>query len=85
MLLNRPWLMDAKVTHDWENNMITIQGNGIIKTIVQTKYLGGNVKRAEVLLCFDYQNGITNEEEYSIFINELEFFLLVPLIYPYKQ
>ncbi len=34
MLLNRPWLMDAKVTHDWENNMITIQGNGIIKTIV---------------------------------------------------
>ncbi len=31
MLLGRPWLKDAKVTHDWGNNVITIQGNGIIK------------------------------------------------------
>jgi hypothetical protein len=68
--------MDAKVTHDWENNMITIQRNGTIKTIVQTKYLGGNVKRPKVLLCFDYQNGIKNEEEYLMFINELELFFV---------
>jgi len=33
MLLRRPWLKDAKVTHDWANNVITIQGNGTIKTI----------------------------------------------------
>jgi len=30
MLLGRPTLRDAKVTHDWGNNMITIQGNGIV-------------------------------------------------------
>jgi hypothetical protein len=33
MLLGGPWLRDAKVVHDWGNNSITIQGNGIIRTI----------------------------------------------------
>ncbi len=36
MLLGRPWLKDAKVTHDWGNNMVIIQGNGLVKTIVVT-------------------------------------------------
>jgi hypothetical protein len=31
MLLGRLWLRDAKVTHDWNNNAITIQGNGTLK------------------------------------------------------
>jgi hypothetical protein len=63
MLLNKPWFKDAKVTHDWGNNMIIIQGNGIVKTITMTKHLGINLKKPKVLLCFDYQNGITYEEE----------------------
>jgi hypothetical protein len=54
MLLNKPWLKDAKVTHDWGNNMIKIQGNGIVKTRTMTKHLGTNLKRPKVLLCFDY-------------------------------
>jgi hypothetical protein len=29
MLLRRPWLKDAKVTHDWGNNVNIIQANGI--------------------------------------------------------
>ncbi len=33
-----------------------------------------NMKRPKVLLCFDYQNGITYEEKYLIFVNELEIF-----------
>jgi hypothetical protein len=32
------------------------------------------MKRPKVLLCFDYQNGITYEEKYLIFVNELEIF-----------
>jgi hypothetical protein len=32
MLLGRPWLRGAKVSHDWGNNIITIQGTNIIKT-----------------------------------------------------
>jgi hypothetical protein len=51
MLLGRPWLRDAKVAHDWGNNTITIQGNGIISTIIVTKHLGGEIKKLEVLLC----------------------------------
>jgi len=30
MLLGRPWLMDAKVAHDWGSNTVTIQGNRTI-------------------------------------------------------
>ncbi len=33
VLLGGPWFRDAKVTHDWGNNVITIQGNGTIKVI----------------------------------------------------
>ncbi len=36
MLLGRPWLRDAKVAHDWGRNIITIQGNGTIKTSIIT-------------------------------------------------
>jgi hypothetical protein len=35
----------------WGNNIVTIQGNGTIKTIIITKRLGGEVKRLEMLLC----------------------------------
>ncbi len=45
MLLGRPWLRDAKVAHDWGSNIVTIQGNGIVKIITITKHLGGEVKR----------------------------------------
>ncbi len=37
MLLKRPWLKDAKITHDWGNNTMTIQRNGMVRTIVVTK------------------------------------------------
>jgi hypothetical protein len=67
MLLGRPWLRDVKVAHDWGNNIVTIQGNGRIKTIIITKHLGGEVKIPEVLLCYDDQNGITDEKEDNIF------------------
>jgi hypothetical protein len=32
------------------------------------------MKRPKVLLCFDYQNGITYEEKDLIFVSELELF-----------
>jgi hypothetical protein len=54
--------------------MITIQRNGIVQTIAVTKHLGTNLKRLEVLLCFDYQNGIIDEEEDLMFVNEPKLF-----------
>ncbi len=58
MLLGRPWLRDAKMAHDLGSNIVTIQGNGTVKTITVTKQLGGEVRRPKMLLCYDYQNGI---------------------------
>jgi len=45
MLLGRLWLKDVKVAHDWGSNIVTIQGNGTVKTIIVTKRLGGEVRR----------------------------------------
>jgi len=73
-LLGRPWLTNAKVAHDWGSNIITIQRNGIVKTITITKHLGGDVRRSKVLLCYNYHNNITYEEEDIIFAIEPESF-----------
>jgi hypothetical protein len=82
ILLGRPWLMGAKVAHDQGNNMITIQGNGIIMTITMIKHLGTYLKRPKVLLCFDYYNGITYEDKDLMFTSmNLSCFLLVQSIY----
>jgi hypothetical protein len=48
-----------------------------------TKHLGTNLKRPKVLLCFDYQNGITNEE-YLMFISEPELFSIGTISLPLK-
>ncbi len=53
-LLGRPWLRDAKMAHDWGSNIVTIQGNGIVRAIIVTKHLGNEVRRQEVLLCSNY-------------------------------
>jgi hypothetical protein len=41
MLLKRPWLKDAK---DWGNNIVSIEGNEMVITMVVTKHLGAEVK-----------------------------------------
>jgi hypothetical protein len=67
MLLGHPWLKDAKMSHDWGNNTITIQGIGTIRTIHVIKKLGTPTKHLEVLVCYDFHCGIYVEEEDLIF------------------
>jgi hypothetical protein len=67
MLLRRPWLKDAKVTDDRGNNVITIQGNGIIKTISINKKLGAETRRPQVFVYYDLMQMLTYEEEDLIF------------------
>jgi hypothetical protein len=62
-----------KVAHNWGSNIVTIQGNGIVKTITVTKHLGDEIRKPKMLLCYDYQNGITHEED-IIFATELKLF-----------
>ncbi len=40
MLLRKPWLIDAKATHDWGNNVILVQGKEIVITTLVNKKLG---------------------------------------------
>jgi len=53
MLLGRPCFKDAKVTHDWGNNVIIVQGNGIVRTISFNKKLGAKTKRPQIFVCDD--------------------------------
>jgi hypothetical protein len=48
MLLRRPWLRSAIVAHDWGNNIMTIQGNGMVRTIGVTKHLREKVKQPKM-------------------------------------
>jgi hypothetical protein len=76
MLLGCPWLQNAKVTHDRRNNLISIEGNGIINAIVVTKHLDNNTKRPEVLLCNDFVNKITNKKEDMLLATKLDVFTI---------
>ncbi len=60
-MLSHPWLRDAKMSHDWGNNIIIIQGTGIVKTIHVTKKLGAPTKPSKVLVCYDFHFEISNE------------------------
>ncbi len=59
MLLGRPWFRDAKVAHDWANNVITIQGNETIKTMSINKKLGAKTKRPRIFVYYDFLERLT--------------------------
>ncbi len=46
--------------------------------------LGINLKRPKVLLCFDYHNGIIDEEEDLMFANEPELFSIGTISLPWE-
>jgi len=76
MLLGRTWLRNARVTHDWGNNLITIEENGAVQTIIVTKHLDINTKHLEVLKCYDLMEGIIDEEKEIFFVVEPNLFTL---------
>ncbi len=69
MLLVRPYLKDVKVSQDCNTNFIIIKENNTIKTIVVVKWLDENNKPPKVLLYYDFINGMTNEEDFTLFWN----------------
>jgi hypothetical protein len=81
LLGRRPWLRDVKVSHDWGNNIIIIQGTGRVRTIHVTKKLGAPTKRPEVLVCYDhFHSRIFDEEEDLMFATEPRLFLIITII-----
>ncbi len=59
-------------THEWGNNVIIVQGNGTIKTILVNKKLGVETKWPQTLVRYDLFERITNEKEDMIFEIEPE-------------
>jgi hypothetical protein len=74
MLLGRPRLIDAKVNHDWRNNMVPIRGNGTVKTIYVSQRKGPKPKLLEVLVCYNFPKGLTDEEEDRFLTSEADIF-----------
>jgi hypothetical protein len=81
-LLGHPWLRDVKVSHNWGNNIIIAQGTSIVRTIPITKKLGAPTKRLEVLVCYDFHFGISNEEEDLMFVIELGLLSIGSIVVP---
>ncbi len=65
-------MRDAKVSHDWVTNIVTIQGINIIITILVTKQFSVQTKRLEVLVCYDFHFGISDEKKDVMFAIELD-------------
>jgi hypothetical protein len=82
MLLRKPWFRDAKVTHDWGNNVISVPGNGMVRTISVNKKLGTETKRPQVVVCYNLMEGLIDEEEYLIFETKLELFSIGTIALP---
>jgi hypothetical protein len=82
MLLRRPWLKDAKASHDWGTNIITIQRTSIIRIIPITNKLGIQTKRPKVLVCYDFQSGISDDEKDVMFATELDMFSIRTITIP---
>jgi hypothetical protein len=70
MLLGRLWLKDTKVTHDWGNNVVIVQGNGTVRTKLVNKKLGAETRRPQVFVCYNLMEGLTYEEDDLIFETE---------------
>ncbi len=69
-------MRNARVTRDWVNNLITIEGNGMVQTITITKHLDNNIQHLKVLLCYVLMEGVTNEEEKIFLTTKLDLFTL---------
>jgi hypothetical protein len=65
-----------RFTHDRGNNVIIVQGNGIITIILVNKKLGGETTRPQVFVCYDLLEGLINGKEDLIFKIELNLFSL---------
>ncbi len=76
MLLGCPWLWDAKVIHYWGTNMVTIKGNGLVNIVFVFKYLSGNIKRPQMVIKYNFIEGVIDEENKFFFPMNLTYSLL---------
>jgi hypothetical protein len=70
------------VSHDLANNTIIIQGLSTIRTITITRKLGAPTKHLEILVCYDFHYGLSNEKEDLMFAIEPRLFSIGTIAIP---
>ncbi len=70
------------MSHDWGNNIVTIQGVGIIRIIFVIKKLGTLTKHPKVLICYDFHFGIFYKEEDLMFATKPRLFSIGTIVIP---
>ncbi len=70
------------MTHDWEVTLLPYKGMGQSEQLQLPKHLGSEVRRPKVFMCYDYQNGIIDEEKDIIFATKPKLFSLRPISLP---
>ncbi len=74
-------LQDVKLSHHWGTDIITIQDNGIIRTITITKHLNSQTKRLEVFYVMISKMGSQKKKKTLHSLQNLICFLLILLPY----
>ncbi len=80
MLLQHPWLLDAKVVHDLGTNMVNTKGN--VKTIFISKYLSGNITSSHTVLNYKFIEGVIDEEKEILLFYEPTLFSIGMITLP---
>jgi len=70
------------VTHDWGTNMVTIKGNDIVKIIFISKYLNGNIRQPQMIVSYNFMEGVTDEKEEMLFFSKLNLFSIGMITFP---
>lgn len=63
MLLGQPWLLGAKVTHDWGRQQIIINDNGTIQAIPINSQKSPLPKLLEVLVYYNFVEWLTKQKD----------------------
>lgn len=76
MLLGQPWVVAAKVTHDWGSYEVIIDGNGTLQIISVLPRTGPWPQLPKVLIYYNFAKGLIDHQE-SIYLKfELD---LIPI------
>ncbi len=80
MLLQHPWLLDAKAILDQGTNMVSTKGN--VKTIFISNYLNGNVIRSHTVVSYKFIEGVINEGKKILLFYEPNLFSIGMITLP---
>lgn len=68
ILLGKPWLVYAKVVHDWKGDQLVIQGLMGSRRMKVNRKLPRDTPWPQVLLMYNWQDGLTEKEKDKLLV-----------------